>query len=737
MTYSCNSLLQWHDQDKVWLERVLWIDPNGKSVLCLHIEPNKPDQCSWPFLRTKEALDEAFIKDLTRVLEKDPFLRPPVDPKSLSKEMKARWERNWKAIEEIVADPSRVLNHSNRRGDISKAARDSGVNRRTIYRLLWKYWKGGQTPQCVLPDYHECGGKSRKFKGGKKRGRRSALEVQENRRIGLIITEKVKARIVRGLKRHYNHDKGLTLEQAYDSILKDEFCDGGEIKDGVWVPTLKAEEEVPSLRQVKYIFYQTRDPEAETTSRQGENTFALTGRAITGNTETQVSGPGAVAQMDATTADLYLRSEYDPDLIVGRPIIYAIKDAWGRFLYSITATFERPSYWGAAIGLENALVDKVAYCAQYGVTIREDEWPVDFLPDKLIVDRGEMSTYKSDHLVTGLGVRIGTLQPRRGDLKGIIEQHFRLTNNQVISWLPGALPRFRKDRKERRELDAVLTISEFRRLLIQATLNYQRSLLKGYKLAEDMIAAGIEPRPIELLHWGIQNRSGLFHKFPLNEARFHLLPHGQTRVTEKGVQFNGLFFTCERAVREKWFEAARKYGTSTKEIAFDPRRVDTIYFQPRKSTEIEELVLTVPDQRFLGWTWEEVEDHSRKMRVVDLESRHRQRQERLALNAAREQIAMKAQARQDASAATNPGQSKAAQVGKIPQNREAEKAAERAKSLQANSPADSTAAVDAAPENIIPLNPATVSRNEAPSPAAETEFEKKLREKFNRHKEKS
>ncbi len=119
-------------------------------------------------MRTKEALDQAFIKDLTRVLEKDPFLRPPVDPKSLSKEMKARWERNWKAIEEIVADPSRVLNHSNRRGDISKAARDSGVNRRTIYRLLWKYWKGGQTPRCVLPDYHECGGKSRKFKGGKK-----------------------------------------------------------------------------------------------------------------------------------------------------------------------------------------------------------------------------------------------------------------------------------------------------------------------------------------------------------------------------------------------------------------------------------------------------------------------------------------------------------------------------------------------------------------------------------------
>jgi putative transposase len=732
MKYSCNSLLQWHDQDKIWLERVLWIDPNGKNVLCLRIEPQNPDLSSWPFLRTKEALDEAVDKDQGRVLEKDPFLRPPVDPKRLSGEMQARWEKNWKSIEGIVAEPRKMVNHRNRRGEVSKSARENGVNRRTIYRLLWKYWKGGQTPQCVLPDYRECGGKKRQCKGGKKRGRRSALEVEKKTKIGLVITDKLKVRIQRGLKRHYNKEKGLTIEKAYDLMLEDEFCDGGELKNGVWVPTLKGEDEVPSLRQVKYIFYQARDPEAETTSRQGENTLALTGRAVTGNSETEVSGPGAVAQMDATTADIYLRSEHDPDLIVGRPVIYAIKDVWGRFLYAVIATFERPSYWGAAIALENALVNKVAYCAQYGVVIREDEWPVDFLPDLLIVDRGEMSTYKSDHLVTGLGIRIATLPPRRGDLKGVIEQHFRLINNQLVSWLPGALPRFRKDRKERRELDAVLTISEFRRLLIEATLGYHRALLKRYKLADDMIAAGIEPRPIELLHWGIQNRSGLFHKFPINQARFHLLPHGEAKVTESGVRFNGVFFTCERAVREKWFEAARKYGIYTTEIAFDPRRVDTIYFQPKKSAEVEELVLTFPDRRFTGWSWEEVEDHLKKLHVVDLASRHQQRQERLALQAAREQIAKKAQARQDAADSANADQSKAAQVGKIPENREAEKAAERANSLQANTPPESKPAADGAPENIIPLN-----TGKAEQPTPQTEFQKKLREKFNRHKGKS
>ncbi len=240
-----------------------------------------------------------------------------------------------------------------------------------------------------------------------------------------------------------------------------------------------------------------------------------------------------------------------------------------------------------------------------------------------------------------------------------------------------------------------------------------------------MIAAGIEPRPIELLHWGIQNRSGLFHKFPLNEARFHLLPHGQTRVTEKGVQFNGLFFTCERAVREKWFEAARKYGTSTKEIAFDPRRVDTIYFQPRKSTEIEELVLTVPDQRFLGWTWEEVEDHSRKMRVVEPGE-----PSPATARTAGAQRCTRADCHEGTGPARMPLPQPIPARARRHRSGRSLKTGKRKRRLNAPNPSRRTAprtrqaAVDAAPENIIPLNPATVSRNEAPSPAAETEFKR-------------
>jgi hypothetical protein len=72
----------------------------------------------------------------------------------------------------------------------------------------------------------------------------------------LVSRAKLKARIVRGFKRHYNNGKKLTFQEAYILILKDEFCDRVELKNGVAVPILKGENEVPSLSQVNYIYHQ-------------------------------------------------------------------------------------------------------------------------------------------------------------------------------------------------------------------------------------------------------------------------------------------------------------------------------------------------------------------------------------------------------------------------------------------------------------------------------------------------
>jgi hypothetical protein len=730
--YHYNSLLQWSTESDSSLERVLWVDAAEESIFVFRIElkRKKNSPKTFPCSRTKSELKDAFKHGHVRVLLKDPFLRPAVPVESLTEDEQKSWEKLQKDLEPIIKDPERNIlrGPEQRRGLISAAAERAGVYGTTIHSLLIKYWIGGQTPQCLLPDYRSCGQTIRGNKGGKKRGRLNAEEAKVGHKIGVALTQEIETLCRRGRDMFYLKE-AKTLKLAHQLTLGKFFYDDYELKDGVWVPVLKPDDELPNIRQFKYVHKKFRDPEKECKAREGPKSFQLKGRALLRNTETELLGPGQVAQMDATTADIYLVSEHDPSVIIGRPTIYGIKDAWARFLYSLIATYRHTSYWGGALALENALVNKVAYCAEYGITIKADVWPVNFLPGKILVDHGEMSTYKSDQVIAGLGVDIDVLPAGRGDLKGIIEQHFRKINNQTINWLPGALPRFREDRNKRHELDAVLNIHEFRFFLLEATLKYHQKLLTGYKADADMIAAGVELRPIELLHWAQANRGSQFRHFSLDQARLQLLPGGEAAVTKDGIRFKSVNYTCERAITEKWFERARRDGTFKVQIAIDPRYMEPIYLRSSKSASIEPCQLTSADSRFRGWTWEALDEHSKDQSSQEIQSFPQEAQAAVELHAKVTQIAENAIARQEAAKAENPGQSVASRLNKMPENRKAAKASEDASSLSRTATPPAPAPEEPSSDKFIHL-PTVAKIPTTLRPKIESAFTRKLREQF-------
>jgi hypothetical protein len=737
--YSYNSLLQWSSDTESWLERVLWVDEGDGQVVVLRIELEQGGKTKktreWPYWRPKPELDAALTDGSVRIMSKDPLLRPAVAPETLEEETRQYWEKLQKALQPITNDPARKIfrNRAERRGLVAEAAKNGGVHRTTIYALLLKFWRGGQTPQCLLGDYRACRGRTRRCRGGKKRGRPDALEAKVGHKIGPALTEEIEKFLLRGRNKFYN--KGVTtLRLAYELTLGEFFNDDFDLKDGVWTPVLKPASELPKFRTFLYVHRKHRDPEREAKDREGLKSFELSGRALSRNTEIELLGPGQLAQMDATTADVYLVSEEDPSVIVGRPIIYGIKDAWGKFLYSIVATFERPSYWSGALALENALVNKVEYCAGYGIKIRDEDWPVNFLPAKILVDRGEMSTYKSDKLIRGLGLDVDVLPPGRGDLKGMIERHFGQINNQIVNWLPGALPRFEGDGRKRHELDAVLTINEFRFLLLEATLKYHQHLMREYKCDQDMIAApDVEKRPIALLRWARERRSGLFRQFDLEQARKQLLPGAKATVTKQGILFKQVSFTCERAVAKKWFERARRFGRFAVEISFDPRWVDPIYVRDSPST-FELCHLTSADSRFRGWTWEALEGHFKNQTIEEIESAPDEAQDQVELHAKKKQIETNAFARQRAALAVKPGPSTASRLNKIPENRAIAKAQERAKSLDSRASSKPAFAQDQSSNKVISLTDRQNPQSR-PQPAVESGFARKLRAQFNKSKE--
>ncbi|MCG9969213.1 Mu transposase C-terminal domain-containing protein [Pelotomaculum terephthalicicum JT] len=55
------------------------------------------------------------------------------------------------------------------------------------------------------------------------------------------------------------------------------------------------------------------------------------------------------------------------------------------------------------------------------------------------------------------------------------------------------------------------------------------------------------------------------------------MPTGTASVTAKGIRFKGLYYLCERAAVEHWFETARAKGSYKVDVSFDPRNMSAIY----------------------------------------------------------------------------------------------------------------------------------------------------------------
>lgn len=217
--------------------------------------------------------------------------------------------------------------------------------------------------------------------------------------------------------------------------------------------------------------------------------------------------PGKAAHLDSCTADIYLISDSDPTCILGRPTVSALVDQRGGFIYGLAICIGTPKEDNVKEVLANSLADKTKWCAQYGVIIDKEEWPVEFLPSKVIVDRGALSA-SAIRSFAEAGVAVYSRPPWRGSLEHIIESHFQQMCNQIVNWLPGSASKLRCDVRSV-PVDAALTLKQFSQLLISAVLRYHRHERPHFRLTPELIANHVGTCPLELLRWCLANRSAI------------------------------------------------------------------------------------------------------------------------------------------------------------------------------------------------------------------------------------
>ena len=385
--------------------------------------------------------------------------------------------------------------------------------------------------------------------------------------------------------------------------------DKNNVKTSILIPP----EKLPTFTQFRY-WYKTENSNLEKTitSRKGAKRYALENRAILGTSKQETIGPGSRYQIDATVADVYLVSKYQRNWIIGRPVIYVIIDVFSRMIVGVYVGLEGPSWLGAMMALANAATNKVSFCQELGIAITEEEWPCHHIPECILGDRGELVGMSVETMIPNLRIRVENAASYRADWKGLVERHFRVIHERVKPFLPGFIELdFRQRGARDYRLDSRLDIAQFTEIIIEIILYHNSHELKTYNRDEEMIADDVTPIPIELWKWGIMNRSGKLRTINEDLIKLNLMPTEQARITERGIRFKSMYYTCEKAIKEMWFEKARSQLLSKEEkslkISYDPRQMDFIYLPSPDGRDFEKCCLIDPDERYTHKTIYEVE----------------------------------------------------------------------------------------------------------------------------------
>ena len=616
-----NELVNWRtDENSQLIERILWIDEGYVITFVLDINAKK----GLPEPKRVSEILEAISEGIAFKQKQDPWARIIRDENLTDREKQYR-DKAWKIISSLVVQEPSIY-YRNIRGSLIKQVvekynegrNDNKLVERTVYGYLRKFWQRGKNKNALIPDFINSSGKGkiRKY-SEKKRGRPRKYAKDPEVGEGVNVTESDRKIFRIAINKYYNNPKKNSFTAAYELMVKEFYkeeirYDENGVKKSILIPT----DQIPTLTQFKY-WYQLELEDAKKTliSRKGAKGFALENRAILGTSKMETIGPGSRYQVDATVADVYLVSKYNRNWIIGRPVIYVIIDVFSRMITGVYVGLEGPSWTGAMMTLANVATDKVRFCHEYNIDITEEEWSCNQIPDAILADKGEFAGRKVETLIPNLHVRIENAASYRADWKGLVERHFRIIHEYVKPFLPGYVDTdFRQRGARDYRIDGKLDIDQFTEIVIHLILYHNNHhYLNDYERDEAMIADDVRPIPRELWKWGIANRSGRLRTFPEDIVKLNLMPTEKATITAKGIKLRGkeMYYSCERAEKEQWFEKARSNMLSKSEksliVSYDIRNPNFIYLSSPDGRSFEKCFLIDIEGRYIDKNFYDIE----------------------------------------------------------------------------------------------------------------------------------
>lgn len=331
--------------------------------------------------------------------------------------------------------------------------------------------------------------------------------------------------IERAIRRYYFGAKRLSLRSAYEMMLLEDYVG----------PEGEMDSDAPTWSQFRHYYYGHslhKDPQ-KIIAREGLTKYQRDHRPAWGSSAGWRPQPGSY-QMDATQADIYLVSRQERSIVVGRPYIYLAVDTATHLIAGVYIGFSCDETAVMAC-IEQATMDKVAYCARYGIEITPEQWPSAGMPSEIITDQGrEFFGPRMSELCRRYGLEVLTLPPFRPDCKGAVEKTIDLLQQRYKPMLRGRGV-IEDDAQERWATDyrtqATLDLDDFARVVIHSVLYLNSGRLVDGKTPAERWTE-LSPRLMAV---------------DPQELHIQTLPRDTAKLTRKGLRINRMWYAPDDA----------------------------------------------------------------------------------------------------------------------------------------------------------------------------------------------
>lgn len=488
-----------------------------------------------------------------------------------------RRDKKYALIEGLVKDSTFIFDYATKKRipQLALHAGKVGSDRKTLARILSAYWLFGQNRMALLPAYINSGGTGKEKKattlplGAPKQVRTLAIEKADK----YIVTDADKVAFRKVLKKYHFKPSGVTLAKAYRILLSENYSE--ELR---FAEASSRVPHIPSEKQFRYWSKQLFSKLERIKSRATENDYLRNKRGTIASVIHDSNTPGTHFEIDATVADVHIISQLGSQNILGRPTIYIVADRASRMIVGMHVSLYHASWRAARQALANCFLPKSEYCKEFGIEISDYEWPCHHAPQELVCDNGEMIGTKPKESLNPLTKLVFT-PPYRPDCKGVVEKRFDILNKSVLHDLlgttkGGAVVRGSRDPRK----DAVFTLREVTAELIKAVLEHNNSLLKDLAYSTPLLVENdLSPTPLNYWKIHVERHKHSLVSVASNDVIAQILPPSEGSVTQYGVHYNGLYYTCSEVEKLSLTSIARASGQWRVELRIDENTTNYIY----------------------------------------------------------------------------------------------------------------------------------------------------------------